>query len=384
MKKIPVLFIFLAIISTMQFSATAQQATAKATVDPVEIMIGEQSVITIEVIAPKGREVVFPVYDGEIVKGVEVLGMIQPDTVYAHDVMTLTQRYVVTSFDSALYHIPYMPLLDNTDTIRTNGFGLKVITPELSEMTLSYLEEIKDTPPDTIDMERLGAFDIKDIKEVPFIWKDYLMPILLVLLILILIAIFIAAVVLYNKKKKKGYFFTPKIPDPPHVIALNALNKLKDEKKWAQGYEKEYYTELTDILRKYIEDRFRVKTFEKTSDEILAAMNNFVEAESSQDSLTQILKLADLVKFAKYKPLTDENDLSLVNSVLFVNQTKVELPKTEINENGDNNTGNNIDGSSSNRVTKQGLDDDNEPIDWTVPEDQKLFDDDNKPIKGRI
>jgi len=384
MKKILVLFIFLASISTMQFTAIAQQATAKVTVDPVEIMIGEQSIVTIEVIAPKGREVVFPVYDGEIVQGVEVLGMIKPDTTYAHDVMTLTQKYIVTSFDSALYHIPYMPLLDNLDTIRTNGFGLKVITPELSEITKAYLEEMKETPQDTIDMEKLGAFDIKDIKEVPFVWQDYLMPILLGLLLLLIIAVTIIAIVLYNKKKKKGYFFTPKIPDPPHVIALNALNKLKEEKKWVHGYEKEYYTELTDILRKYIEDRFRIRTFEKTSDEILSAMNNFVEAESSQESLQQILKLADLVKFAKYKPLPDENDLSLVNSMLFVNQTKVEPPKPEITENGENNIGDNKDDSSSNRIARQGMDDDDEPIDWTVPDDQKLFDDDDKPIKGRI
>lgn len=373
-KKISILFLFLAAISAMQFSAIAQQATAKVTVDPVEILIGEQSVVTIEVIAPKGRNVIFPVYDSDIVHGVEVVGMIKPDTVYAHDVMTLTQRYVVTSFDSALYHIPYMPVLDDMDTIRTNGFGLKVSSPELSDITKTYLEEMAETPQDTIDMEKLGAYDIKDIKEVPFVWQDYLMPILLGLLLLIILGVIIGAIILYNKKKKKGYFFTPKIPDPPHVVALNALNKLKEEKKWMQGHEKEYYTELTDILRRYIEDRFHVSTFEKTSDEILAAMKNFVEAESSQECLEQVLKLSDLVKFAKYKPLTNENDLSLVNSILFVNQTKVETPKPETPEGGENNN------ESSNKRVKQGMDDDDEPIDWTIPEDQKLFDENDKPI----
>lgn len=372
------------VLSALQFHAAAQQATAKVTVDPVEIMIGEHSLVTIEVIAPKGRTVIFPVYDGEIVPGVEVLGMIKPDTTFAHEVMTLKQQYVVTSFDSALYHIPYMPVLDDADTIRTNGFGLKVSTPELIENTKAYLEEIAQAPPDTIDMERLGAYDIKDIKEVPFVWQDYLMPILFVLIVLLIIAALVTGIVLYNKKQKKGYFFTPKIPDPPHVVALNALSKLKEEKKWMQGYEKEYYTELTDILRKYIEDRFRVNTFEKTSDEILEAMNNFVEAESSHESLQQVLKLADLVKFAKYKPLINENDLSIVNSMLFVNQTKVETPKPETGENGQNTGGNPADGETAPPIPKEGLDDDDEPIDWTIPEDQKLFDDDDKPIKGKI
>lgn len=385
-KKILGLLVLWGCVATVQFAALAQQATAKVTVDPVEIMIGEQSVVTVEVIAPKGHTIMFPVYERDMVEGVEVIGMVRPDTLYAHDVMTLTQRYVITSFDSALYHIPYLPILDDTDTIRTNGFGLKVTSPELSDMSKSYLEEIAEAKPDSLDLEKLGVFDVKPIKEVPFVWQDYLIAALLFLFFLVAVGILITALILLRKKKEKGYFFTPKVIDPPHVVALNALNKLKEEKIWTQGREKEYYTELTDILRRYIEERFRVNAFEKTSDEILAAMNNFVEAGSSHECLQQVLKLADLVKFAKYKPLQDENDLSLVDSMLFVNQTKKEPPKPETPEGG-TTAGGTDDAMAAPKIKetpKQGMDDDDEPIDWTIPDDQKLFDDDDKPINRSL
>jgi len=382
-KNILILIILIACVSVPWVTATAQQATAKVTVQPVEIEIGQQSVISLEVIAPKGRQIVFPVYEETLVNGIEVLGMPKVDTVIAHEVMTLTQQYIVTSFDSALYHVPYMPVLDGTDTIRSNGFGLKVTSPLLTEQSAAYLEEMAQNQTDSIDLEKLGIYDIKAVQEPPFVWQDYIMYGLMLLGFLLVLAALIVGIWLYRQKKDKGYFFTPKIVEPPHVVALNALNHLKEEKKWMNGREKEYYTEMTDILRKYIEDRFHVGAFEKTSDEILTTINNFVEAESSYDSLQQVLKLSDLVKFAKYKPLPNENDLSLVNSILFVNQTKVEPPKPEDNPADENKPadGKEETGSKEIRKYKSGVDEDDEPIDWTVSRDQKLFDDDDKPIK---
>lgn len=322
-KKILILTILLSCIS-IQFSVVAQRSTAKATVEPYEIAIGQQATISLEVIAPKGRQVVMPVFADTLVSGVEVLAMPKPDTLYAHEVMTITQKYIVTSFDSALYHIPYIPVIDGKDTIQSNGFGLKVVSPDLSEATLSYLEQLNTQQTDSIDFDKLGVYDIKPIQTPPFVWQDYLMYIGICLLILLILAAIGIGIYMYIQKKKKGYYFTPVVVDPPHVVALHALDHVKVEKLWQQGKEKEYFTEITDILRKYIEDRFGVGAFEMTSDEILSIVNNFMIAESSADSLKQVLKLSDLVKFAKYKPFPNENDLSLVNAYLFVNQTKKE------------------------------------------------------------
>ena len=96
---------------------------------------------------------------------------------------------------------------------------------------------------------------------------------------------------------------------------------------WQRGLEKQFYTQLTDILREYIDKRFGIDAPEMTSDEIVTAIHRNTDVTSTTDNLKQILTLADLVKFAKYTPPTEEVDLSLINAYLFVNQTKIEEVK---------------------------------------------------------
>ena len=99
---------------------------------------------------------------------------------------------------------------------------------------------------------------------------------------------------------------------------------------WQQGLNKEYHTLVTDTLRRYISRRYRVNAMEKTSEEILHIIEQENDAHSVYETLKQILHLADFVKFAKLHPLPDENDLSMMNAYLFVNQTKqTEAPKPE-------------------------------------------------------
>jgi len=368
-KKTLILIIILIYISGVQFSAVAQRSTAKATIQPVEIVIGQQSIVNLEVIAPKGRDLKFPVYKDSLVSGIEVLGMLKADTVYAHDVMTINQPYVITSFDSALYHIPYMAVLDGNDTVISNGFGLKVIAPDLKDGTLAYLQHLNENPTDSIDLEKLEMSDIKEIQDPPFVWQDYIIYAIAVLLAILIIAAIIVGIYMYRKKKEKGYFFKPVVIQPPHIIALNALNTVKTEKLWQQGREKEYYTELTDILRKYIENRFYINAFEKTSDEILTMVKTYIETDSSYESLKQVLKLSDLVKFAKYRPLPDENDLSLINSFLFVNQTKKEEPVIMP-----------VEEEKPQEVKPEvESDEDDEPIDWRITDE----DDKNNPVNKK-
>jgi hypothetical protein len=309
----------------------AQRTTARVTIEPAEISIGDQAHVTLEAIAPKGRTIAFPEFQPSdtLITGIEVLSVLPCDTTIADEVMTLKQRYLVTSFDSTLYHVSYMTVIDGTDTIRTNSFGLKVTSPILHESVLAYLERLNTHQTDSIDFAQLALSEIKDNMEPPFVWQDYLAYLWIVLLVLLLLALIGAGLYFALRKKEKGYFFKPQVIMPPHVVALQKLDKIKDEKIWQQGLEKQFYTEMTDVLREYIEKRFYFNAFEKTSDEILATVDIYSEAESSISNLTQVLKLSDLVKFAKYKPLPNENDLSLVNAYLFVNQTKIEPPASE-------------------------------------------------------
>lgn len=315
-----ILLCFLCVVS---FSIYAQKPTVRATIQPSDILIGEQAIIDIEVISPEGRSVIFPIFPDTLVTGIEVLQMLPQDTTMT-EVMTIHQQYVVTSFDSTLYHIPYIPVVVDNDTLKTNDFGLKVSAPQLSETTLEYLEKMKNNETDSIDFVQLNISDIKPIRKPEFVWQDYLELIYIPLLVILFLALVGLGLYFLLRKKKKGYYFTPKVELPPHVVALKELDKLKASKLWQKGMEKEFYTELTDILRDYIDHRFNIDAPEMISEDIIAAVHLVTDTKSSTDSLAQILRLGDLVKFAKYNPFADENDLSLVNAYLFVNQTKKE------------------------------------------------------------
>lgn len=318
-----ILYLIIGCLGFFSGFAYAQRSTVRVTIQPSDILIGEQAIVNLEVIAPKDRNIIFPLYPDTLVKGIEVLKMLPPDTVM-NEVMTISQKYLVTSFDSALYHVPYMLVVDGTDTLRSNDFGLKVSSPILSDSTMAYLELIKNNQTDSIDFEKLGIYDIKPVQDPPFVWQDYIMYILIPLLILIIMALLGIALYLILNKKKKGYYFKPEVVLPAHVIALQELDELKASKIWQKGQEKLYYTKLTDVLRGYIDRRFGIDAPEMTSDEILAAIKKATGTVSTTENLKQILYVADLVKFAKYIPLQDENDLSMMNAYFFVNQTKIE------------------------------------------------------------
>ena len=246
----------------------AQRASAHATIQPTEILIGEQALINVKVISPKDKTISFPVYESEIVPGIEVITMLPPDTLIENNVMTLNFKYVVTSFDSTLYHIPYIPVFDGTDTIFSNSFGLKVTSPDLSDSTLSYLEKmnrgrlilstlsnfsfmILSRFKSSFCVDRL-SLDLMDCAGCCLVncidWVDNISDI---------------------EEEEKGYIFKPPVVQPAHVRALKDLDKLKAEKLWLQGREKEFYSKLTDILRHYIYEREGINAMEMTTGEIL-------------------------------------------------------------------------------------------------------------------
>ncbi|HPD86456.1 MAG TPA: hypothetical protein PLS06_03985, partial [Proteiniphilum sp.] len=250
----------------------AQRASVNATVQPSEILIGEQAVINLKVITPKEKTIHFPVYEKEIIPGIEVIAMLPPDTTIENNVMTLNFRYLITSFDSTLYHVPHIPIFDGKDTILSNSFGLKVTSPQLSDSTLAYLERINKGETDSIDFDQLQLNDIKAVRKAPFVWTDYLWLLWILMGVMLLLALIGLAIYLVLRKKRKGYFFKPPEILPAHVRAVRELDKLKQEKIWLQGREKEFYSRLTDILRSYIWEREGIQAMEMTSGEILRSI----------------------------------------------------------------------------------------------------------------
>lgn len=296
----------------------AQQV--KATMDSAAILVGHQTQIDLEVVQDKGQVVIPPVLVDTLVKGIEILKISEPDTTVLNDArLQINRQVLVTSFDSGFYYIPPFKFVLGNDTMKTNSLSLKVVT---------------------LDIDTTGAkfFDIKPVMNAPFVWKDYLMPVLWVLLALLIIA---AGIYFYNRyKNNKPLLGTqPVVPLlPAHVRALQALEKVKEEKLWQNNKEKEYYTQLTDILRQYISERFGINALEMTSSEILDKIKVLHDYRSVYDNLKQILITADFVKFAKWRPLPDENEVSMMNAMLFVSQTKEEEVVEPDKEDGQDET----------------------------------------------
>ncbi len=314
----------LILLSALLISGTtkAQQIKATASLDSAQILIGDQVKLFLEIDHPKSVDVRFPVVPDTIVDLVEVISRTDIDTFDLDDEKFMKQirSYTITCFDSGSYRIPpYWFTVDmdgNVDSIPSNGVSLHV-----------YSMQIDTTK---------GPTDIKMPYGAPLTLKEVTPYILGVILIGAIIFF-----LLYSIKRKKNnlpIFARPEKPkEPAHIIAIRELDRIKAEKVWQKGKTKQYYSEVTDALRTYIEDRFKIRAMEQTSDETIEnfRIQKGLLDEKNFANLSQILKLADLVKFAKYQPLPDDDNLSLVNAYFFVNDTKIEVEKKPEDEKKD-------------------------------------------------
>ncbi|MDH6303827.1 hypothetical protein M2459_000159 [Parabacteroides sp. PF5-5] len=283
----------------------AQRTLIDVKLDSAAILIGEQTLLHLTVTTDKDKNVQLIIPGDTLMRGVEVLNLSKPDSsIIENNRLLIKQDILITSFDSALYLLPPLRVIDGPDTVLSNQVALKVST----------------IPVDVDNPEEF--YDIKHVWKPPFVLADYYPWIFGILTTLFLICV-IGYIVQRLRNKKPVLPFKKEEPKlPPHEQAIKDLDQIKQQKLWQQGRNKEYYTLITDTLRRYIVERFDINAMEMTSGEILDIIRKESEADSVYKNLKQILNLSDFVKFAKWSPLPDENDLSMMNAYLFVNQTK--------------------------------------------------------------
>lgn len=319
MKILSTLY-WMAAILLWTTTANAQQIKATAALDSASILIGDQVTLSLELEKPDYLSMQFPDVAASMPEYIEILRQSPVDTLHlADNVIRLVQRTLITSFDSGQYILPQfwfrIDFGDRIDSIPSNELILKVYSFE-------------------IDTTR-GPTDIKMPYGAPVTLKEATPWILAAFLLMTLL--FFGWYYYTRRKKKLPLFQLPVKPtEPPHIIALRALDRVKEEKLWQKDKIKVYYSEVADILRTYIEERYGVQAMEYTSDETLRALKSgaFIN-EKSMVHLGQILSLADLVKFAKYQPLPDEHNMLLVNAYFFINDTKPSESATPAKGSGD-------------------------------------------------
>ena len=280
--KIKLYFLFLLLATTV----FGQQKQVQTSIDTTKNKIGAEFKLTLKTNVDTLSKVVFP-----NVKNFGALEVIQSypiDTIKKNDRYELVKKYGLAQFDSGKYTIPSVRILINSKAFLSDSLNVEVANVE-------------------VDTLKQKMYDIKDIapadNSIGDWWKW--------LLVLLIIA-GLGALVYWYVKKHKEKKEEAEIYKTPIEKATNLLNTLEKKELWQRGEIKEYYSELTDIVRIYIEEAIEVPAMESTTSELIQALKiaslkkKMELSKETIDNLFTVLKQADLVKFAKSKPLDFE------------------------------------------------------------------------------
>ena len=271
-----VLFVF------FSFAAFAQNSMVKVEIDTTNIRIGEQFNLKISI--NETENVILPKLQ---LKGLEVIDSTNIDTLKN----SLIRRYILTGFDSGAFYIPQQQIFVKNQAYLTDSLLVNVATV-------------------AVDTTKIKKFPIKSIKSEPYTFDDFKIYIYIALAVLAIIAFWIYWFVIRKRKEEEEAPTYRTLP--PYEEAIYRLNELDEKLLWQNNKVKEYYSELTEIVRGYIERELKVPALENTTDEVLSMLKDFKDAETIQtsretiDKLKDLLREADLVKFAKSKPLAPE------------------------------------------------------------------------------
>ena len=276
------------------FIGFAQQNLVTVTADTTSIKIGEQ--IQFKILVNETNNVIFPKLKLDSLGKVEVVETLPTDTLKN----SLEKKYLLTSFDSGRYVIPQQEILISNKKYVTDSLLIKVATVK-------------------VDTTKQGLYEIKSIKSEPKTFDDYKHLWWILIPVLLLIAGILY--VIFRKKKEK---IIPKVHVAPIQEAMQRLVELDGKKLLQQNKIKIYYSELTDIVRTYIEKDIKIPALESTTNELIETITDFNESsklgisKETIQQLKQVLQSADLVKFAKSKPIVEEikNDRTTIEQIL--------------------------------------------------------------------
>lgn len=303
--------IFCALLLLTVGNSYGQELIIQSSLDRDSALIGEQLDYTITINSRDPIHSFVPLDDNLFPSAIEIISETTDSVINDGSIRNYYIRYTITSFDSGSWNVNPIPVLVNDftdlDTLFTTTRDVVFSMPEVD--TSAAIKDIKE-PIDT-------PFKLSEL--LPY--APYLGGAVLLAAIALLIYFMI------RRRKKEKDMTVPSLP--PHVKAFNSLDRIKREKIWQKGDVKEYYDQLSDTIRLYIEERFNIPAMESVTWEILEDFKKYSwDDDSLMDLLESLLQLSDLVKFAKEDPFPSENETNLNNAYIFVEKTKRETAET--------------------------------------------------------
>ena len=286
--------------------ANGANTVIKASLDSAYLLMGKQTLLHVSVVGNLPDNCNVQV-DDTAWRDVEIIGISEPTYKdLGNNRKELLQDVIVQSFDSGMYTLPPIYFIDGGETIASNRPVLKVLPVAVDSM--------------------ITVHDYADVVDIKRHFLDYLPDWLSDYGIWILLALVIigGAAFVYFKWLRKGKLplMPVKKPVPPYQLAMQQLQTLHDEHLCEKGEEKEFYTRLTDILRTYLDARFGINAMEMTSTQIRRSLRENADTKMSEKYMSRILEIADFVKFAKIRPLPEDNASAYKSALQFVEDTK--------------------------------------------------------------
>lgn len=300
------LVIAVAAVAAMGVFAQAPNGIISAKLERDSIRIGEQTVLLLELDAD-GLPVAWPVFGDTLAAEVELISDEGIDTLSADGPAgeRIMRRLVITSFEPGDRIVPAFRFRIGEQELLTEPLTLHVGGVELGDNA---------TPK-----------DIKPIRELPFSLSWWIQKHLAWVLggCATIIAIVLLTLLLRRVRRATPAVEAPVPQEPLHVRILRELEVLEKERVWQQGDHKGYQSRLTDLLRSYIEERYQVPALERTTDELMHELRVSPLSVEQQNLIGNILRLADLVKFAKVLPAPQENEQMMASALRFVRETAI-------------------------------------------------------------
>lgn len=282
------------------------QTSLKVSLDSAYLLMGKTTPLHVELITPANTQGSLIIPTDTIADKVEILRALDADTSdIRNGRVEIRQDLTLQSFDSGTYMLNPILYVQGNETIASNRLVLKVLSVAVDSLTTIH------------DYADVADVDRKLVDYLPDFLADYGLWIIAAIVLLVL-----GYLTFRRLTTNKGEKAEKIVVIPPYERAMSELETLRADKLCEQGREKEYYTRLTDILRQYLNGRFGINAMEMTSTQIRHTLQANEETRLSKRNMERVLEIADFVKFAKVRPLPDDNTQAFNSAMQFVEDTK--------------------------------------------------------------